>query len=172
MRRDPVKPTTTEENQNAHRPGREDSAQEAVLATTGPGTRQRFEGVPDRGLQPAALLRALPQLTGAARRGADRSIARREGAASETASYHRSRRPSWPKRSSIRPTASRPATSDCSGWRRRSPRARSSSPASAPKRLSAELLADYFAPPPDIRPSVGSWALARLVGSPIFKLLR
>ena len=42
MRRDPINSTTTEENQNDD-PGREDGAQEAVPATTGPGARQRLE---------------------------------------------------------------------------------------------------------------------------------
>ena len=40
---------------------------------------QRLEGVPDRGLQPAALLRDPPQIPGARRRGAARPVARREG---------------------------------------------------------------------------------------------
>ena len=53
-----------------HRPGREDSAAEAVAAGTGPGTRQRVEGVPDRGLQPAAVLRDPAKLPGVRGRGA------------------------------------------------------------------------------------------------------
>ena len=57
-----INSTTTEENQNDHRPGKEDGAPEAVLATARSGTRRRLESVPDPGLQPAALLRDPPQL--------------------------------------------------------------------------------------------------------------
>ena len=72
-----------EESENDHRPSGEDSAPEAVFATTRPGTRQCVEGVPDRGLQPPAVLRDPANLSVARRRRTHRSVAGGEGAASE-----------------------------------------------------------------------------------------
>ena len=92
-----------EKNQNGHRPGREDSAPEAVLATNDPGTRQRLEACRIVGYSGQDLyeIRRNFQVHGA--EGLlDRLPGRRDR--TPTASRPRSRRRSWPMRSSIPPT--------------------------------------------------------------------